>query len=35
MHKGMNQYTTMAGVLGLTEQISDKYEVDYGVLYNP
>lgn len=35
MHKGMNQYAPMAGVLGLREQISGKYEGIYGVKYDP
>ena len=35
MSKGMNQYAPMAGVLGLREQISAKYEGIYGVRYDP
>ncbi len=35
MHKGMNQYAPMPGVLGLREQISTKYEGIYGVKYDP
>lgn len=35
MHKGMNQYAPMAGVLGLRERITEKYERLYGVRYDP
>lgn len=35
MHKGMNQYAPMAGVFGLRERITEKYERLYGVRYDP
>jgi len=34
MHKGMNQYAPMAGVMALRERISEKYEGIYGVKYD-
>ncbi len=35
MHKGLNQYAPMPGVIGLREQIAKKAEKLYGAIFNP
>src|SRR5688572_24512972 len=35
MHKGMNQYAPMPGVMALRERIAEKTEQLYSAVYNP